>query len=144
MRAAIIRNSTRAAEVAAECLVADSFWKRLRGLLGQPALCEGQGLLITPCRAVHMMGMKYPLDVVFLDPAGQVVGIESRLPPRAKSAWYPRAHHALELPAGTLERSGTRLGDIFNIEYVQRENRVSEPREDEAAEAGALSVTGAA
>jgi uncharacterized membrane protein (UPF0127 family) len=75
-------------------------------------------MLITPCRAVHMLGMKYPLDVVFLDRDARVVGLEQELAPGAKSAWYAKAKHALELPAGSIALSGTRIGDSFVIEPV--------------------------
>lgn len=116
MRTAIVRNATRSTEVASECDLADSFWLRLRGLLGRPPLQGGEGMLITPCRAVHMMGMKYPIDVVFLDRAACVVGLEPNLGPGAKSAWYAKAKHALELPAGSIAASGTEIGDSFTID----------------------------
>lgn len=143
MRIAILHNTTRGVDLAARCGVADSFWSRLRGLLGQPQLREGQGLLITPCRAVHMMGMKYAIDVVFLDREGRVVGLEPRLEPRAKSAWYPRARHALELPAGTVEATGTRLGDVITIDRLLG-GSFPEDVEDVAEGREAISITGAA
>lgn len=128
MGAAYIRNDTRSTEVATECDLADTFWLRLRGLLGRPPLRTGEGLLITPCRAVHMMGMKYPLDVVFLDRDARVVGLETALAPGAKSAWYARARHALELPVGSIARTGTEIGDSFAIEPVAgRPTRIHAP-----------------
>lgn len=115
MRYAKIRNETRDQEIATECGLADNFWLRLRGLLGRPPLTAGEALLITPCRAVHMFGMKYAIDVAFLDRGGRVVAIEPELQPGAKSGWYASARHALELPAGTLAGSGTEVGDLLSI-----------------------------
>jgi uncharacterized membrane protein (UPF0127 family) len=91
--------------------IADRWWPRLKGLLGRPGLAPGEGLLLRPCRAVHMMGMRFPLDVAFLDQDGRVVAAYPNLRPGARTGWHRRADGALELPAGTLAASGTREGD---------------------------------
>jgi uncharacterized membrane protein (UPF0127 family) len=91
--------------------VADRWWPRFRGLLGRRGLSPGEGLLLRPCRAVHMMGMRFPLDVAFVDRDGIVVAAYSDLRPGARTRWHRRAQGALELPAGTLAASGTREGD---------------------------------
>ena len=91
--------------------VADRWWPRFRGLLGRPGLAPGEGLLLEPCRAVHMLGMRFPLDVAFLDGDGTVVAAYPNLSPGARTGWHRRATRALELPAGTLAASGTREGD---------------------------------
>jgi uncharacterized protein len=119
MRYVRVRNETRGVTLTARAIAAERFWLRLRGLLGRPRLEQGEGLLITPCRAVHMMGMKYPIDVIFLDRDGRVLGIERELEPGAKSAWYRSARHALELPAGTADVSATAPGDLLVIESVE-------------------------
>jgi uncharacterized protein len=91
--------------------VADRWWLRLRGLLGRPVLPAGEGLLLVPCSAVHMLGMRIPLDVAFLDPDGAVVAVYHALAPGARTSWHRAAARALELPAGTLQASGTGVGD---------------------------------
>lgn len=45
--------------------LADTFWPRLKGLLGTAALSEGEGLLLRPCNCVHTCGMRYAIDVFF-------------------------------------------------------------------------------
>jgi len=60
---------------------ASTFLSRLVGLLGTAAIAEGEGLWIVPCRGVHTLGMRYPIDVAFLDARGVVVGILEGLPP---------------------------------------------------------------
>jgi uncharacterized membrane protein (UPF0127 family) len=92
-------------------LHADSWLTRLRGMLGRPAPGAGEGLMLTPCRAVHMLGMRYPIDVAFLDQAGVVVAIYPGLGPGAGTFWHRNARHALELPSGALAASGTVVGD---------------------------------
>lgn len=91
--------------------VADRWWPRFRGLLGRPSLGPGEGLLLEPCRAVHMLGMRFALDVAFLDRDGIVVAAYPNLRPGARTGWHRGAARALELPAGTLAASGTCEGD---------------------------------
>ncbi len=93
--------------------VADRWWLRLRGLLGQPDLPEGAGLLLEPCQAIHMLGMRFPLDVAFLDSSGAVVAAYHALAPGGRTGWHRAATTALELPAGTLQASGTGVGDVI-------------------------------
>ncbi|CAA9317594.1 MAG: hypothetical protein AVDCRST_MAG68-2745 [uncultured Gemmatimonadetes bacterium] len=106
-------NDTRGAVVGSRVAVADRWWLRLRGLLGRPPLAAGEGLLLDPCRAVHMLGMSYPLDVAFVDELRRVVAIYPGLAPRARTGFHA-ARYALELPVGTLERSGTSVGDTLS------------------------------
>ena len=84
--------------------------ERMRGLLARPPLQAGEGLLIAPCPSVHTFGMRYALDLVFLDPAGQVLKLTRQLQPWRMSS-CPRAHATLELPPGTLEQSSIRIGE---------------------------------
>jgi len=86
---------------------ADTFWARMRGWLGRRRLDEGEALWLLPCRAVHTLGMRMPIDVVFLDTRGVVVRVVSALPPgRAALCW--RAASVLELAAGTMRQIGAR------------------------------------
>ena len=98
------------APVAARVAVADRFWLRMRGLLGRGPLEGGEGLLISPCRAVHTIGLRYPIDVAFLDDGGTVVATYPALQPNRRTPWHSGAAWALELPAGTLEETATRTG----------------------------------
>ena len=93
--------------------LADGWWLRLKGLLGRDRLAQGEGLLLRPCRAVHMLGMRMSVDVAFLDPEGRVVALYPGLPPGARTRWHGSARDALELPAGTFAATGTREGDTI-------------------------------
>jgi hypothetical protein len=108
-----VTNATRGSALGARIGVADRAWSRLRGLLGRASLADGEGLLLVPCRSVHMLGMRFPLDVAFIGPDGAVVATYPGLRPGARSAWHRGAHAALELPEGTLLRTGTREGDTL-------------------------------
>ena len=86
---------------------------RLRGLLGRGALPEGDALAIEPCTSLHTFFMRFPIDAVFLSREGRVIRAISDLRPWRATRIYPRAALAVELPAGTLARTGTLEGDTL-------------------------------
>lgn len=102
---------------------ANSFFERLRGLLGTRGLEGGEGLWIVPCTSVHSFGMKYPIDVVFLDTAGTVVGVVPSLSPNRVTRWFLHASGALELPAGTIAETITERGD--RVEFREEEDAMA-------------------
>ena len=106
-------NSVRGTVLGTRIGLADGWWTRLKGLLGRDRLEPGEGLLLRPCRAVHMLGMRMSLDIAFLDPDGRVVALYPELRPGGRTQWHGRAREALELPAGTLAASGTRDWDTI-------------------------------
>ena len=87
--------------------VADSFWTRGVGLLG--ANSADGGLFIEPCSSVHTMFMRFPIDVLFLDPADQVLAVYAPLVPWRATAWVRGTKRVLELDAGGAQ--GTQVGD---------------------------------
>lgn len=111
MKTVRVVNATRGRVLGSAVGVADAWWPRLRGLIGRPRLEPGGGLLLSPCRAVHMYGMTYSLDVALLDADGEVVALYRELVPGARTRWHGAARRALELPAGTLAETGTTIGD---------------------------------
>jgi len=113
MRYVSIVNRTRESVLGSNVGVADRWWQRARGFLRKPEPREGEGLLLNPCRAVHMVGMNYPLDVVFVDRHGRIIALYPQLAPGRRSNWHRRAKYAIELPAGTIEATGTHVGDIM-------------------------------
>ncbi len=91
--------------------IADGFFSRARGLLGRK-LGADEGLLITPCMAVHTFAMGYPLDVVFLDRDHQVVKTVSSLQPW-RTAGAAGAHAVLELSSGQAAQYGLSPGTVL-------------------------------
>jgi len=86
------------------------FFQRLRGLLGRPALQMDEGLLLSPCAQVHTFGMRYALDVVFLDRRGQVLQCMVGLQPN-RVAGKSGARHTLEMASGSIARQALAVGD---------------------------------
>jgi uncharacterized membrane protein (UPF0127 family) len=96
------------------CVVADTFWTRLRGLVGRKELAESEGLLIRPAGSVHTFFMRFPIDVVFLDREDAVVKVVPALPPRRLAA-ARRARRVLELSAGLCARKGLAVGERLEL-----------------------------
>lgn len=94
--------STSGEVIVAQLSQANSFIKRLKGLIFTPQLDEGCGLLISPCKQVHTHFMRYALDIVFLDKSLNVVAIIKDLKPWRLTAYYKKAHYVLEVPANSL------------------------------------------
>ncbi|WP_136513119.1 DUF192 domain-containing protein [Geomonas edaphica] len=110
-----VMNATSGREVAGNVTVAGSFFSRLKGLIGKKSLPDGEALWIKPCNSVHTFGMRFPIDVVFLDRDLQVVAVKARLRPNAISGIHRKACSVLELPAGALCDAITAIGDRFEI-----------------------------
>ncbi|WP_296226865.1 DUF192 domain-containing protein [Ralstonia sp. UBA689] len=89
--------------------LAQSFLQRLRGLLGYPPLRAGQALWLAQCSSIHTLGMRYPIDVVFLDRAGRVTKVCEAVPPLAARGSLGAAS-ALEFRVGEAALLGIRPG----------------------------------
>lgn len=77
------------------------WYERLAGLLALPALKKGQGLLISPCNSVHTLGMKYALDLVYLNKQQEIIKLcENIVAQRFSGCWAAQA--VLELPTGSI------------------------------------------
>ena len=96
------------------CVIAESPWLRMRGLLGRRELPQGEGILLRPASSIHMAFMRFPIDAVFLARDLTVLKVARDLAPW-RMASRRRAHSVLELPAGTCERTGVREGDRLTI-----------------------------
>jgi uncharacterized protein len=116
----LVRNLTRGTVLGDRVEVADTSQKRRTGLLKHERLEPGQGLWIVPCESVHSFFMKFPIDLVYLDRGKKVRRTRGAMVPWRMSACLT-AHSILELPVGTLERSGTEKGDQLEFEAVKEE-----------------------
>ena len=104
-------NVKNGGQIAERIAIARGMFERMRGLLGRPSLRPGEGLLLQPCNGVHTVGMRYPIDVLFLDRRGRVKRAVHALNPGRMVPYVRGAAKAIELPAGTLARAGVRAGD---------------------------------
>ncbi len=102
---------------AIEAWIAESFRARLLGWGGLAAVDPGRGLVIPRCRSVHTFGMRFPIDVAFVDwppvPRGAVLALHEAVGAmRVLRCGGGRAGRvaALEAPPGTLAALGLRPG----------------------------------
>ncbi len=93
---------------------AAGFWARTRGLIGRPPPRPGTGLWLSPCRWVHTFGMRYPIDVVFLDRDRTVLEVVTVAPWRL-SPWVGAAESVVELIAGEAARLGIGRGGKVSL-----------------------------
>lgn len=109
-----ILNLTRQS-VLADCVeVADHGATRRKGLLGRDGLAPGEGLWIVPCESIHTFGMRFPIDLVYLDRNKKVKKTRSGVPPWRLSACLS-AHSVLELVPGAIRASQTQSGDMLEF-----------------------------
>jgi len=74
--------------------------------------------MLRPCNLIHTVGMRYPIDVVFLRRDGQVLSVAAEVPPlRMRGCW--RAHAVLELAAGEAARCAIRPGMMLPLEALR-------------------------
>ena len=115
MRYVKVRNATRNLVLGHKVRAASSFVDRAIGLLATPSLGTGEGLWLKPCRSIHTLFMRYPIDALFLDAEDRVVGRQT-LSPWRFSKWFRKTRSVVELAAGALDPSGTTTGDRIVFE----------------------------
>jgi uncharacterized protein len=112
-----VENLSRDNVLVSEGRVAKNLWTRLKGLIGTHELPTGDGLLIHPCNGVHCMFMSIPIDVLYVDKSDKVIALDRAMQPWRIGKIYRASRYVVELPAGTIERTGTAVGDQLKVGY---------------------------
>jgi uncharacterized membrane protein (UPF0127 family) len=92
-----------------DAMLTGSAWERMRGLLWRRPLREREALLINHCASVHTWGMRYPLDLAFMDRKWRISKLVRDIRPW-RMAWCVAAAITLEMPAGTIDRLKLKTG----------------------------------
>ena len=110
-------NETRGCELGDRIEVVRSFVGRGRGLMFRRSLEPGAGMVIDPCSSIHTMGMRFPIDVLYMDREQRVVRVDQAMPPWRIGPLRPGpgSRYVVELPAGVIQASGTRPGDRLRL-----------------------------
>lgn len=111
-------NVTRQTKLASNVEVASSGSSRSKGLLGRKGLLPGEALWIVPCEAVHTFGMRFSLDLIYLDRRHRIKKIRRNVPPWRLSACLT-AHSVIELAAGSIRETDAELGDFVEFSPAQ-------------------------
>jgi uncharacterized membrane protein (UPF0127 family) len=120
----VARNVSRGTVLAGRLEDGSSFWSKFMGLMGRGSLPAGDGLWLPGENGIHMLFMRFAIDVVFVSPpAGgkggprRVLSANPAVRPWRGVVWrVGGAKGVLELPVGTIEASGTVVGDEIAIE----------------------------
>ena len=118
-RDVFVYNKTKETFLAFRVKVADSVLGRLVGLLGRRSLQPDSGVWIVPANAVHTIGMLFTFDLILIDKNFKVVGLRELVRPFKITKPNFRAESVLELPAHTIFRSRTQIGDHLLIERYE-------------------------
>jgi uncharacterized protein len=108
--ALVLRREDDGQVVCERCLVADTTFRRLRGLLGRRELSPGDGIVLRPGWSIHTAFMFFPIDVAFVDADQVVVKVVRNLQP-FRASICRGARDVVELAAGEAERRGLKPGD---------------------------------
>lgn len=95
--------------------LADTFGSRFLGLMFRKTLNEGEGLIVKPCNSIHMFFMQFPLDIIFVDKNNTVIYLIEGIRPWKISKIVRYSKYVIELPAGTISKTKTEVGDKIEI-----------------------------
>ena len=110
-----IYNKIKNSALPFEVVEAKSFLTRLVGLLGTKRPFAEKVLYIKHCSGIHTVGMKYPIDVVFLDKNSKVSRLYEFLRPNRLTRIRMKDHGVLEFPPGTIKNFRISKGDMLRI-----------------------------
>lgn len=108
-------NASKNVTIALNLREARGFFPRLKGLIGRVCLEEDEGLWMARCKAIHTFGMRFQIDVVFLDKDFIVKKIVKDLRPFSPFVFCWSAKGVLELPVCTIEKAKVEVGDLIEI-----------------------------
>ena len=123
-RDVFVYNKTKETFIAFRVKVADSILSRLVGLLGKRFLRPDSGVWIVPGNAIHTIGMLFTFDVILIDKNFKVVGLRELIRPFRITRPNFKAESVIEVPAHTIFRSRTEIGDQLVIERYEAKPRV--------------------
>ena len=110
-----ILNTTQNTVIAERGAIANTFLSRMTGLLTRKSFSPGEALVITRCQSIHMLFMRFPIDVIFIDKNDHVVGLVENIKPFRLSPVFFQSRRAIELPEGVIGKTKTTLGDKIKI-----------------------------
>lgn len=131
-RYVFVYNKTKQTFLAFRVAVADSIVGRLIGLLGKRSLNPGSGVWIVPANAIHTVGMLFTFDLVLVDRDFKVVGLRELIRPFRITRPNFRAESVIELPAHSIFKSRTEVGDQLVIERYEARKPVRSEMSEEA------------
>lgn len=97
-------------------MIADTFFKRLKGLMFTKGLPEQSGLHIIPCSEIHTFNMYYPIDVLYLDANNNILAIDEELKPNRIGKHIKNAVSVVELSNGKIKKLKIEVGQAVVVQ----------------------------
>jgi uncharacterized membrane protein (UPF0127 family) len=91
-----------------------NFIQRASGLIFRKQLLTNEVFHIKPCNSVHTFGMKYAIDIVYLDKTGVILKIIKNMQ-RRRINWCFKAHSVLEFNSNTSDLLAMQIGDVISF-----------------------------
>lgn len=110
----MIRNLTKKSVISKEPYVAGSFLDRGRGMIMR-SFGRFDSMVFHRCNAIHTMFMSINIDVLFVDSGNTISGVRRRVVPWTPIVRCSGAANVIELPEGTIDRTGTEVGDVLDL-----------------------------
>jgi uncharacterized membrane protein (UPF0127 family) len=115
----LVRNVRTGRVLAWRVRRADNWIERALGFLPRAAIAPEEGLWFEGCGAVHTVGMRSALDIVFLDRDHQIVKVEPNVSPGKLHVGARNAHIVAEFGPGFAKANPLNIGDQLQLEPVQ-------------------------
>lgn len=97
---------------------ADTFGRRLKGLMFRKSLPDGHALHLKPCQSIHTFFMRFPIDVIYLNEANRIVSFEENIPVGKVCKPIRGARSVIELPVGRISETRTNVGQAVAYRYL--------------------------
>lgn len=110
-----LTNKTSKKVVAEHVILADSFLKRSKGLLGKKSFEKENTLWIKRCQSIHTFFMRFSIDVVFVDKDLKVTNMYLSLKPWRVTPYAFKAKSVFEFSAGTINPDEVAIGDQLYV-----------------------------
>ncbi len=95
--------------------MATGFFKRLAGLIGKPYIAGYEFWCFPHCQQIHTFGMRFPIDVVFINKNREVVELLENLQPWRISKKVKGSFAVLEMSVGGVKRCSLTVGQKVNF-----------------------------
>ena len=120
----VLVNATKKTVVSDNCHFANTVLKRMVGLLNRGQFNKGEGLLLDRCHGIHTFGMRFSIDVLFLDKDFCVIRAVKAIPPY-RTCVVKKSVYVLEVPVGAVDASHTGEGDQIQIRTANNDTTTS-------------------
>ncbi|MFL0267688.1 DUF192 domain-containing protein [Candidatus Clostridium radicumherbarum] len=111
----MIKNITKNEDICKNVLIANNFFKRLKGLMFTKELSSDTSMYINRCNQIHTFFMNYDIDVLYLDKNSIIIEINENVKPGKIGKRIKDAVAVVELPGGKASKANLKVGQAVII-----------------------------